>query len=57
MTNPILDKKQTFEERSKEWEKRVKPLCEELGVVPWATLEHPEGAIVAIPCLKDLWAS
>lgn len=46
-----------FDERAKKFEERIKPICEELGVIPWATLGLNEEAIIARPVLKDLWLS
>jgi len=44
-----------FEERAKQFEERIKPICEELGVVPWAALGMTNEAIAATAVLRDLW--
>jgi len=46
----------TFEERAKEFEERIKPICEELGVQPAAALQPTPQALTAVPCLQDLWS-
>ncbi len=45
----------TFEERAKKFETALKPLCEELGVIPWARIEYSEEGLVPLPIIKDLW--
>lgn len=46
-----------FEERAKSFEKEIKVLVEEWGVVPWAGIQQTPEAVVAVPLLKDLWDS
>lgn len=47
----------SFEERTKEFETKIKPICEELGVAPWAVLRSTNEAILSVPAYKDLWDS
>lgn len=45
----------SFEERADKWQKQVKPICEELGILPWAQLHFSEESVSAIPSLKNIW--
>lgn len=46
-----------YEERAKKFETIMLEASKELGVGPWATLVKTEEALVALPCMKDLWGS
>jgi len=46
-----------FEQRAKEFEEKIKPISESLGVIPWAAIQPEPDAIRAIPVLRDLWPS
>lgn len=51
------NKKLTFEERSEKFKEKIKPICEELGVIPWAKIIYTEELLTAAPHLKNLWES
>lgn len=44
-----------FEERCKQFEDKIKPFVEELGVMPWAGLAMTNEAIAATPLWRDMW--
>jgi len=47
----------SFEKRSEQFKARIKPICEELGVIPWSKLIFTTELIASAPELKDLWDS
>jgi len=51
------NKKLSFEERQEKFKERIKPICEELGVIPWSKLIYMDELISSAPSLKDLWES
>lgn len=49
--------KLSFEERCAKFKEKIRPICEELGVIPWSKLVYTEELIASSPNLKDLWDS
>ena len=47
----------SFEERQEKFKQAIKPICEELGVIPWSKLIYTDELIASAPSLKDLWES
>lgn len=46
----------SFEDRSEKFKEKIRPICEELGIIPWSRLIFNEELIASSPSLKDLWA-
>lgn len=51
------NKDKPFQERAEAFMKQIDPICKELGVIPWANLNITEEGIIALPGLKDVWAT
>lgn len=47
----------SFEERSEKFKEKIRPICEELGIIPWAKMIYTDELIASAPDLKNLWES